>query len=65
MRQRFWQGTFKTLGLLGLTAGLAAQAAEPSGKALSAAAGVPWPAVIAHRGASYDAPEETAAAYLL
>ena len=25
----------------------------------------PWPAVIAHRGASYDAPEETAAAYLL
>ncbi|HFK1962597.1 hypothetical protein, partial [Pseudomonas aeruginosa] len=22
MRQRFWQGTFKTLGLLGLTAGL-------------------------------------------
>lgn len=26
MRQRFWQGTFKTLGLLGLTAGLAAQA---------------------------------------
>ncbi|HIF4902214.1 glycerophosphodiester phosphodiesterase, partial [Pseudomonas aeruginosa] len=45
MRQRFWQGTFKTLGLLGLTAGLAAQAAEPSGKALSAAAGVPWPAV--------------------
>ncbi|UTN74063.1 glycerophosphodiester phosphodiesterase [Pseudomonas aeruginosa] len=65
MRQRFWQGTFKTLGFLGLTAGLAAQAAEPSGKALSAAAGVPWPAVIAHRGASYDAPEETAAAYLL
>ena len=58
MRQRFWQGTFKTLGLLGLTAGLAAQAAEPSGKALSAAAGVPWPAVIAHRGASYDAPRK-------
>lgn len=26
---------------------------------------MPWPAVIAHRGASYDAPEETAAAYLL
>ncbi|WP_253261680.1 hypothetical protein, partial [Pseudomonas aeruginosa] len=24
MRQRFWQGTFKTLGFLGLTAGLAA-----------------------------------------
>ncbi|MDN2552512.1 hypothetical protein, partial [Pseudomonas aeruginosa] len=22
MRQRFWQGTFKTLGFLGLTAGL-------------------------------------------
>ncbi|MGV7040628.1 glycerophosphodiester phosphodiesterase, partial [Pseudomonas aeruginosa] len=37
----------------------------PPGKARSAAAAVPWPAVIAHRGASYDAPEETAAAYLL
>ena len=65
MRQRFWQGTFKTLGLLGLTAGLAAQASEPSGKALSAAAGVPWPAVIAHRGASGERPEHTRGAYLL
>ncbi|MFU7548478.1 glycerophosphodiester phosphodiesterase family protein, partial [Pseudomonas paraeruginosa] len=29
------------------------------------AAGGPWPAGIAHRGASTDAPEDTAAAYLL
>jgi hypothetical protein len=34
------------------------------GRALSEAAGIPWPAVIAHRGASHDAPEETAPAYL-
>ena len=34
MRQRFWQGTFKTLGFLGLTAGLAAQAAEPEVRAV-------------------------------
>jgi len=42
-----------------------AAADDPVGKALSAKAGVPWPAAIAHRGASYDAPEETAPAYLL
>ncbi|WP_425298833.1 glycerophosphodiester phosphodiesterase [Pseudomonas duriflava] len=35
------------------------------GKALSEKAGIPYPAVIAHRGASYDAPESTAPAYLL
>lgn len=37
--------------------------AEAPGKALSAKIGLPWPAVIAHRGASYDAPEETIPAY--
>ena len=40
-----------------------ALAAEPPGKALSAKIGLPWPAVIAHRGASFDAPEETIPAY--
>jgi len=38
-------------------------AAEAPGKALSAQIGLPWPAVIAHRGASFDAPEETIPAY--
>ncbi|WP_218574709.1 glycerophosphodiester phosphodiesterase [Reyranella sp. CPCC 100927] len=42
-----------------------ARADDPVGKTLSAKAGVPWPAAIAHRGASHDAPEETAPAYLL
>ncbi|MDH0292977.1 glycerophosphodiester phosphodiesterase [Pseudomonas sp. GD04087] len=45
-------------------ASLAASAEESPGRALSEAAGVPWPTVIAHRGASHDAPEETAPAYL-
>lgn len=40
-------------------------ASEPTGKALSEKAGIPWPAVIAHRGASFDAPEETIPAYIL
>ncbi|QRY77904.1 glycerophosphodiester phosphodiesterase [Pseudomonas sp. PDNC002] len=40
-------------------------AEESPGRALSEAAGVPWPTVIAHRGASHDAPEETAPAYLV
>jgi glycerophosphoryl diester phosphodiesterase len=42
-----------------------AVAAEAPGKALSAKIGLPWPAVIAHRGASFDAPEETIPAYIL
>lgn len=55
----------KTLGLAGLLAtSLAGTAAENPGQALSARAGIPWPTVIAHRGASHDAPEETAPAYL-
>jgi glycerophosphoryl diester phosphodiesterase len=42
------------------------QAAEPaSPKAVATANGIAHPAVIAHRGASFDAPESTAAAYKL
>ncbi|CAD5105938.1 glycerophosphodiester phosphodiesterase [Zestomonas carbonaria] len=39
--------------------------AESTGKVLAEQAGIPWPAVIAHRGASHDAPESTRPAYLL
>ncbi|WP_287812619.1 glycerophosphodiester phosphodiesterase [Pseudomonas sp.] len=42
-----------------------AQAQDAEGKALAKAAGIPWPAIIAHRGASFDAPESTRASYLL
>ncbi|WP_371919613.1 glycerophosphodiester phosphodiesterase [Pseudomonas sp. BBP2017] len=53
--------TFACLLLLPL-AGLA----EPDqGLELAARQGIPYPAVIAHRGASFDAPESTAPAYLL
>lgn len=45
-------------------ASVTASAEESPGRTLSEAAGVPWPTVIAHRGASHDAPEETAPAYL-
>lgn len=38
---------------------------EEGGIALAERLGVPRPAVIAHRGASFDAPESTRAAYLL
>ena len=41
----------------------AASAHNP--KAVAASHGIAYPAVIAHRGASYDAPESTAAAYKL
>lgn len=40
-------------------------AAEAPGKVISSKLGLPWPAVIGHRGASYDAPEETIASYTL
>lgn len=40
-----------------------AAAAQPAGEVLSQKAGIPWPTVIAHRGASYAAPEETVPAY--
>jgi glycerophosphoryl diester phosphodiesterase len=43
----------------------ASLASASDGKALAAAQGIPYPAVIAHRGASYDAPESTTPAYLL
>ncbi|MET1077865.1 MAG: glycerophosphodiester phosphodiesterase [Pseudomonas sp.] len=45
--------------------GATAQAQEPPGQSLSQRAGVPYQAVIAHRGASFHAPEETAAAFKL
>ncbi|MGE7956365.1 glycerophosphodiester phosphodiesterase [Pseudomonas sp. NPDC089530] len=52
--------------LLSLMLGLGqAQAATPSTTALAISQGIPHPAVIAHRGASFDAPESTAAAYKL
>ncbi|EJM43036.1 glycerophosphoryl diester phosphodiesterase [Pseudomonas sp. GM33] len=47
--------------LLGL--GQAQAASEPGPTELAARLGIPHPAVIAHRGASFDAPESTAAAY--
>ncbi|WP_268797044.1 glycerophosphodiester phosphodiesterase [Pseudomonas huanghezhanensis] len=43
----------------------AAMAANEPGKAIAQQIGVPWPAVIAHRGASFDAPEETVPSYTL
>ncbi|VVN33124.1 glycerophosphodiester phosphodiesterase [Pseudomonas fluorescens] len=49
--------------LLGL--GQAQAASEPSPTSLATRSGIPHPAVIAHRGASFDAPESTAAAYKL
>ncbi len=57
----------KSALLLSLMLGLGqAQAAnEPSATALASRLGIPHPAVIAHRGASFDAPESTAAAYKL
>ncbi|KIF63722.1 glycerophosphodiester phosphodiesterase [Pseudomonas fluorescens] len=45
--------------------GQAHAASHPEPKAIAAAHGIPHPAVIAHRGASFDAPESTAAAYKL
>jgi glycerophosphoryl diester phosphodiesterase len=47
--------------LLGL--GQVQAASEPTPAALATRLGIPYPAVIAHRGASFDAPESTAAAY--
>ncbi|PQP00085.1 MULTISPECIES: glycerophosphodiester phosphodiesterase [Pseudomonas] len=57
----------KSALLLSLMLGLGqAQATnEPSPAALASRLGIPHPAVIAHRGASFDAPESTAAAYKL
>ncbi|WP_415773612.1 glycerophosphodiester phosphodiesterase [Pseudomonas sp. LB3P38] len=57
----------KSALLLSLMLGLgqAQAASEPSPTALATRMGIPHPAVIAHRGASFDAPESTAAAYKL
>nr|WP_314877456.1 glycerophosphodiester phosphodiesterase family protein [uncultured Pseudomonas sp.] len=51
------------LGILLLATCTGANAAD--GERLASAANIPHPAVIAHRGASFDAPESTAPAYLL
>ncbi|WP_295477359.1 glycerophosphodiester phosphodiesterase [uncultured Pseudomonas sp.] len=59
---------FGRLALAAIAATLAAApalASEAPGQALAAKAGIPWPAVIAHRGASFDAPEETLPAFIL
>jgi glycerophosphoryl diester phosphodiesterase len=63
------KGISRTLGAAALagvmlSSGFAMAANEP-GKALAAKIGVPWPAVIAHRGASFNAPEETIPSYTL
>lgn len=57
----------KSALLLGVLLGLgqAHAATEPSPTALATRLGIPHPAVIAHRGASFDAPESTAASYKL
>lgn len=57
----------KSALLLSLMLGLgqAHAASQPSPVALAASEGIPHPAVIAHRGASFDAPESTAASYKL
>jgi glycerophosphoryl diester phosphodiesterase len=52
------------LGLLFLGVGVVMYG-RTGGKELAERLGVPRPAIIAHRGASYFAPEETAPAYLL
>ncbi|MEX5686993.1 MULTISPECIES: glycerophosphodiester phosphodiesterase [Pseudomonas] len=59
----FTQSALLLSVLLGL--GQAQAASEPSPTALATRLGIPHPAVIAHRGASFDAPESTAPAYKL
>ncbi|WP_194790560.1 glycerophosphodiester phosphodiesterase [Pseudomonas sp. UFMG81] len=54
---------FQAFALATLLATTGAHAAD--GSQLAAAQGIAYPAVIAHRGASFDAPESTTAAYLL
>ena len=56
----------KSALMLSLMLGLGqAHAAVTDVNALAAVHGIPHPAVIAHRGASFDAPESTAASYKL
>jgi glycerophosphoryl diester phosphodiesterase len=59
----FTQSVLLMSALLGF--GQAQAATEPSPTALATRMGIPHPAVIAHRGASFDAPESTAASYRL
>lgn len=59
----FTQSALLLSMLLGLSPAQAAN--QPSPTALATGLGIPHPAVIAHRGASFDAPESTAAAYEL
>ena len=49
--------------LLGMSGAHAARPSDTAQAELAKAQGIPRPAVIAHRGASFDAPESTAAAY--
>ena len=49
--------------LLGMSGAHAARPSDTTQAELAKAQGIPRPAVIAHRGASFDAPESTAAAY--
>ncbi|CAI8815011.1 glycerophosphoryl diester phosphodiesterase [Pseudomonas sp. IT-P253] len=63
MHATFTQSALVLSLMLGL--GQAQAASEPSPTALATTMGIPHPAVIAHRGASFDAPESTAAAYKL
>ena len=51
--------------ILGMGSAPAYSAASTTEAALARAHGIPHPAVIAHRGASFDAPESTTAAYTL
>ncbi|WP_416770263.1 glycerophosphodiester phosphodiesterase [Pseudomonas sp. RHF3.3-3] len=64
----FSAATFKKSALLMsllLAMGLDTAQAGTTPAELAAKAGIPHPAVIAHRGASFDAPESTAASYTL
>ncbi len=51
--------------ILGMGSAPAYSAASTTEATLASAHSIPYPAVIAHRGASFDAPESTAAAYTL
>ena len=51
--------------LLGMAGAYATSESNATAAVLANAHGIPHPAVIAHRGASFDAPESTAAAYKL
>lgn len=57
---------WRTIGFIATVLMATSAVAQPQeGEALAKAAGIPWPAVIAHRGASFDAPESTRASYQL